>query len=295
MSGAVALVSAKAVRDDPEHDDPDGVPLLDALHGIGVSANIECWDDARVDWAGYRLAVLRSTWDYVTRREEFLAWIDLTAADVTVCNPPSVVRPNTDKHYFEVLMAKKLPVVPTQIFEPGAAPAITGYDVGDELVVKPAVGAGARDVGRFSTRVDAESHLDALLKEGRAALVQPYLRDVDTHGETGMVYYEGRFSHAFRKGPMLEVGAKPSEAVYAPEAIEAHQPTDAERRVADAVVAATAADLLYARVDLLRGADGSPLVTELELTEPSFFFAWTGQSPEGFAQAIARRLATLAS
>ena len=34
------------------------------------------------------------------------------------------------------------------------------------------------------------------------------------------------------------------------------------------------ATLLYARVDLIRGADGGPRLLELELTEPSLFFPY---------------------
>ena len=39
--------------------------------------------DPAVDWAGYDLVVIRSTWDYVARHREFLAW----AADVPPCSP----------------------------------------------------------------------------------------------------------------------------------------------------------------------------------------------------------------
>ena len=49
-------------------------------------------------------------------------------------------------------------------------------------------------------------------------------------------------------------------------------------------------DLAYARVDLVRGADG-PQLLELELTEPSLFFAQAPGSAERFAAAIRSRLA----
>ena len=46
--------------------------------------------------------------------------------------------------------------------------------------------------------------------------------------------------------------------------------------------------LLYARVDLIQDADGHPVVLELELTEPSLFFAHATGSAERFADAIGR-------
>ena len=48
--------------------------------------------------------------------------------------------------------------------------------------------------------------------------------------------------------------------------------------------------LSYARVDLVRAADDSPCVLELELTEPSLFFAQAPGSADRFVAALARRL-----
>jgi hypothetical protein len=64
--------------------------------------------------------------------------------------------------------------------------------------------------------------------------------------------------------------------------------------VADAVLAAVAplghGDLLYARVDLVPGDDGAPLLLELELTEPSLNLAVGGDAAKRLAAAIVRRL-----
>jgi hypothetical protein len=43
---------------------------------------------------------------------------------------------------------------------------------------------------------------------------------------------------------------------------------------------------LYARVDLIRDAHGTPCVLELELTEPSLFFAHSEGSAARFTRAI---------
>ena len=121
-------------------------------------------------------------------------------------------------------------------------------------------------------------------------MVQPFLDDINTYGETGLVYFDGVFSHAFRKAPILALDAPPTDEFFAPEEITPRVPTDAERRLGDAAIASCDADLLYGRVDLVPGSDGQPLVMELELTEPSYF---VGQSPgaaDRFAAAVARRV-----
>jgi hypothetical protein len=57
----------------------------------------------------------------------------------------------------------------------------------------------------------------------------------------------------------------------------------------DGAAAEGRSPLLYARVDLIRAADGSPRVLELELTEPSLFFDHAPGTATRFARAVAER------
>ena len=103
--------------------------------------------------------------------------------------------------------------------------------------------------------------------------MEPYLDRVDTHGETALIYFAGRFSHAIRKGPMLRPGEQPTENLFAAETITPRTPTPEELEVGEqALRAMPFGTLLYARVDLIPDAAGRPCVLELELTEPSVFF-----------------------
>ena len=275
----VALVSARAAR----HLDEDLAPLLTALADAGVDAAVADWDDPQVDWAAYRLALLRSTWDYAERLAEFLAWVDRTASLTALLNPPDVIRWNTDKHYLTQLARAGVPTVPTRFVEPNedGARELHGFlqdeDVA-EWVVKPAVGAGSRDAARY-VRGDeraAGSHVERLLAAGRSVILQPYLDQIDHHGETALIYFGGRFSHAIRKGPLLQRGTAPTGGLFAVEQITPRTPASEELQVGDRVLTALPfATPLYARVDLIRSDGGRPCLLELELTEPSLFFAHT--------------------
>ena len=66
----VALVTCDLL---PELWDDD-FPLRDALRGRGVTVDVVSWDDETADWSAYDLAVIRSPWDYVARRDDFVAW-----------------------------------------------------------------------------------------------------------------------------------------------------------------------------------------------------------------------------
>lgn len=269
--------------------DADLAPLLAAITAHGVRAEVVSWDDPDVDWSAFRLAVLRSPWDYVPRYDEFLAWLDRTDRCTTVLNRPEVVRWSSDKHYLADLAAGGVAVAPTRFCEPGD-PLPLADEIRGEVVVKPVVSAGSKDTIRHTTADTALRHAAALLEAGRSVMVQPYLEHIDTEGETGLVYFDGRFSHAFRKGPILEADAPATDEFFAPETIEPRVPSNAELRVADAALAASPPDLLYARVDLVPGPDGRPLVLELELAEPSFFLETDPASADRFASCVTERL-----
>jgi O-ureido-D-serine cyclo-ligase len=174
-----------------------------------------------------------------------------------------------------------VPIVPTRFVEPGAGAAdalerFLAEEAAAEWVVKPAVGAGSRDAARYARGEErtACGHIERLLAAGRSVLLQPYLDHVDLHGETALIYFGGRFSHAIRKGPLLRLGTAPTRALFLEEHITPRTPAAEELRVAERVLAALPFAMpLYARVDLIRSADGAPRLLELELTEPSLFFA----------------------
>ncbi|HEY2672401.1 MAG TPA: hypothetical protein VGJ07_18770 [Rugosimonospora sp.] len=293
-SPRVALITCAKLPD----LDPDDRLLIDPLARRGITAVAAVWDDPTVDWDGFDLAVLRSPWDYSMRREEFLAWARTVDR---LANPAEVVRTNTDKRYLGGLAEAGVPVVPTRWLAPGG-PAQT-LPADGEHVVKPAIGAGSYEAGRYDLadphhRRLAGEHVRRLHAAGRTAMVQPYLSAVDRDGETAMIFFGGRFSHAIRKGPMLDGPYQGMEGLYRPERIEPRTPGAVERETAERVLAAagpvlgtTPADLLYARVDLIPGLDGAPVLVELELTEPSLFLAHDAGAAERFADVVAARLA----
>jgi len=287
----IALVTSAAARD----LDDDLPPLVAALRERGADVSTPNWDDAAVDWTSFHRAILRSTWDYTLRLREFLAWVERAAKLTRLLNPPEVVRWNTDKHYLAVLERAGVPIVPSAFVEPGADAAreigrFLDAHAAAEFVVKPAIGAGSRDAQRYGReeRDASIEHAHRLLAAKRSVLLQPYLARVDEHGETALVHFDGVFSHAIRKGPLLRRGEGPTRALFATEHITPRTPDAQEFEIARKTLAAIpfAQPLLYARVDVIHDADGTPRVLELELTEPSLFFEHAQGSAGRCAEAI---------
>jgi glutathione synthase/RimK-type ligase-like ATP-grasp enzyme len=239
------------------------------------------WNDPAVDWPGFDLVVIRSTWDYWRSVDAFRAWVRQPAVATRLVNPPNLVLPNLHKGYLTDLGSLAVPTV--------VVPAGMTVDLGrlrwPQVVVKPAVGAG----GVATVRDAGQADLDALTMAGSPpvdAVVQPYLADVERRGETSVILIGGEATHAVRKLPAdgdfrinEHWGGRAEPIALA----------DDDLAVARAALATLAVVPAYARVDLLYDG-GRPLVVELELVEPYLWFEVVPEAAELLARKLLARL-----
>ncbi|HET9380964.1 MAG TPA: hypothetical protein VFP69_09060 [Streptomyces sp.] len=276
--------------------DPDLPVLVAALREAGAEASAELWDDPGVDWAAFDLVVIRSTWDYSWRTAEFTAWAEACGRVTRLRNPAGVVRWNTDKRYLGELAEAGVPVVPTRYIAPGdgADPDSLCLPDAYEYVVKPTSGAGARFAARYGPgdRAAAAAQIARMHAEGFTVMIQPYVTSIDSEGERALQFLDGRLLHAARKDPVLRPGTPYDKKKVAHPGLRAWTPGPAELAVARRALAAVPAEvadgpgLLYARVDLVTGEDGGPVVMELELVEPNLFLSLHPASVPKVAQSL---------
>jgi glutathione synthase/RimK-type ligase-like ATP-grasp enzyme len=284
VSGSyVAIATATSTA----KEDFDEAPLREALAAAGVEARWLAWDDpgAQAGFAGAAACVIRSTWNYVRQHERFLAWVDQVAAQTRLFNPAPVIRWNSHKRYLLQLEARGVPIVPTRLLAKGNEEALADV-IGDwdDVVVKPAVSAGSFGTVR-AQRADlraGEAHLRTFLRE-RDMLVQRYEPAVEGPGERSLVWIDGALSHAVRKQARFLGDQERVSSQAMPIA-------DDERALAQQVLALAPRPLLYARVDMVRDPQQRPRLMELELIEPSLFFACQPGSAARLAAAIAARV-----
>lgn len=268
----LAWVTAREARG----RDEDEQLALAALAAAGVTVDVVDWDDQDADWAAYDRVVLRSTWDYPERLAEFLSWVDEVAQLTDLVNPPALVRWSLDKSYLADLDAAGVPITPTVFVAPG-----TQADLPDEeFLIKPAVGAGSREVVAYGAEdhAAASAHIARLHAAGNVALVQPFLKSVPVDGEWPMVFFDGRFSHtASKRVELPQAGAV--DNLFAVETTAAHTASPEQIEAAQSamdLVSERFGTPTYARVDLVRDNDGSYCVLEVELVEPSLFLPEAG-------------------
>jgi glutathione synthase/RimK-type ligase-like ATP-grasp enzyme len=226
------------------------------------------------------------------RRNEFLQWLKRVSQLTTVRNSLEVVQWNSDKKYLAELSSAGIAVVPTQFVVSASEIHITNPAM--DVVVKPSVSAGSHDTSRYHD-VSKEmstitAHISRIVESGATAMVQEYQHGIDGAGETGLVYLNGVYSHAFRKGAILQHRPDMSNGLYAAEDVGEREASDAEQATARQVLSIVeykfGAMPLYARVDLIPQNNGVPQLMELELVEPSFFLWASAGSADRTAQAI---------
>lgn len=285
----IALATCSSLPDwevDDQH-------LKNAFERRGVSFTCPSWDDAQFDWGSVDACLIRTTWDYMERREEFLAWTRRVETSTPLFHNAQIVQWNTHKAYLRELEEKGLPIAPTEWLDAG-----TSVDLGallhargwNQAFVKPAIGATARETLRFRVDQDgltqAQAHVNRLLA-CEDILIQPYLSRVETEGETSVIFIDGEVTHAVRKIPV------PGDYRVQDDFGAQDEPTKLcaeDLSLAGRVVAAVERDLLYARVDFLRDDAGALVVSELELVEPLLFFRHGPHAADRLVDALCARL-----
>ena len=266
----------------------DEAPLLGALAEYDVQAQPVVWTDDQVDWTAFAACVVRATWDYHLQRDAFLAWARRVASVCSLWNPLPILEWNSHKSYLHALGRSGVPVVPTVVLRSGERSDLAGVLAGqawDEFIVKPTVGADAWRVvrGNRGSMEDAQAHVKRILADGDVN-VQPYFRSVEEVGERSLVFVDGELTHAVRRPAALDATDE-TETL-----LELELVSEDELRVARVALQAIGQPVLYARVDLVHDERGAARLLELELIEPSLFFALAPHALSRLAQAIAHRI-----
>lgn len=266
--------------------------LIHPLLRRNIKATAVTWDNPTEDWASYDAIVLRSTWDYHLRLDEFQAWLNLVDhAEVPLLNPLPLVRWNMNKQYLQQLAAlgiRTLPALYVQAGERMALSSALAEQEWEQVVIKPLVSASGDNTWETTSAVAAfdQGKFDAMLRK-QGAIIQPFAPQI-REGEWSLMFFNGVFSHAVLKKP-----AEGSMFVHVERGGSNHlqEPPHALIAQASDVVRAahtiTGIQPIYARVDGVV-EEGHLVLMELECIEPELFLTeGVPYAAERFADALA--------
>ncbi|MCI4318970.1 MAG: hypothetical protein L3K23_02415 [Thermoplasmata archaeon] len=264
---------------------PDDALAVEELARRQVTVVPAVWDAEGVEWSGFDLIVIRSPWDYPTKRDRFLAWVDRASRSAPLWNPPAMVAWNSHKGYLLDLARRGTAIVPTVLLARGVDTTLDEVRKRQgwaEVVVKPAVSSSSKGLLR-SGPDDAgagQRHLQALLGSGDV-LVQPYVAPARERGERSLVFFNGRFAFAVDYAYVLENDPRRPTPAH---------PSAGEVRAAVGILQQLDAVPLYARVDFLPSPIGGWWLGELELIEPELLLRGHPEAATKFADAVVEKL-----
>jgi glutathione synthase/RimK-type ligase-like ATP-grasp enzyme len=260
--------------------------LREALAARGAEAESVVWDGPDPGWGEYDLCLVRSTWDYHDKHDDFLAWTRRVAAGTRLSNPPQLVAWNSNKAYLRELAAAGVPTVPTVWVERGEGidvEAVLAERGWTEAVIKPDVDLGAKNLHRVQAGAgEAQTALAAALARSEA-MIQPFFPSLEAEGEHSLIYIDGELSHAVRKRPAS--GDFRVQSIWGG-TFEPASPSAAAIEIGDQVLTHLDEAPLYARVDLVSGLDQNLCLIELELIEPNLYLSTNPTAAKRLANAV---------
>ena len=251
----------------------DDRPFHRELQKRGHTHTVIPWT-APVDWSQFDAVLIRTTWDYTQKPNQFLNWAKKVSAQTLLLNPYPILEWNLSKTYLDELSQKGVSIAPSHWItkqNPNQLKHVLDQYTEDRWFLKPIVGACAESTLRFdrSELEAAEALIQSKLEDG-GMILQPYIQSVEQDGEYSLIFIDGVASHAVQKIPVKgdyrvqdDFGAS-DHAIPIPEGL---------KDLAESVWLALPAHLkpLVARLDALNW-NGTWVLNELELIEPSLFF-----------------------
>jgi glutathione synthase/RimK-type ligase-like ATP-grasp enzyme len=265
--------------------------LFEPLKVVGWLAEEVSWRKPDVNWNDYDAVVIRTTWDYQDDVEGFLACLQRIEASTAVLqNSLKIVEWNISKSYLNDLQNQGINIVPTLWFDSFSLTELqAGFSHFDtpEIVIKPLISAGADHTYRLTLKnlKEQAEGLKTVFAQ-RQFMLQPFLPGIIDEGEYSLFYFAGHYSHSILKQP------QPGDFRVQEEhggQLKSIQPCEDMLTTARHCLAALPADVLYARIDLVRH-NNEFAVIEIELIEPSLYFNMDAESPHRFVDAFVEML-----
>jgi glutathione synthase/RimK-type ligase-like ATP-grasp enzyme len=248
--------------------------------------DVVVWNDPAIVWTTYYCLIFRTIWDYFEQPIAFNLWLDkIEKLGIKTLNPIDVIRKNQHKFYLKNLKNQGIEIIPT-VFIPKNSVLnleIINQKKWQKAVIKPAVSGGSYLTKLFDANdiATVEAEYSNIVAE-RDLLLQPFMPEIQTHGEISLLFYGGQYSHAILKTPQNEDFRVQSQfgGQY-----QSYQPTAALIDLANKIIELFDNQLLYARVDGIL-SNGQFLLMEVELIEPDLFFDYHPEAQKRYLTAL---------
>lgn len=260
--------------------------LIPELAKHNIEASVEIWDNPNVNWSDFNYLIFRNTWDYFEKEVEFNNWLKkIQLLGIKTLNSIEVINKNKHKFYLKDLEKLGIKILPTLFINKTDRLdlSINIPHYWKKAVVKPAFSAGSFQTEVFEVadiaKINQQYQPIAAEKD---LLLQQFMPEIQTLGETSFVFFNKKFSHCVNKKPAA--GDFRIQMQFGGQYTLVHPSQDVINQ-AQAVVDSFDEELLYARVDAII-IDNQIHLMEVECIEPDLYFDLAPGSQQLFVNEI---------
>jgi glutathione synthase/RimK-type ligase-like ATP-grasp enzyme len=265
--------------------------LIPALSKHNIDAKAVIWNDKKIVWSTFDYLIFRNTWDYFEKETEFNIWLDhIEKLGIKTLNPIAVIKQNKHKFYLREMEKQGILILPTLFIDKtdqlNLKEIIPSH--WKKAVIKPAFSAGSYLTEVFDVEaIDQINTQYQNIAQEKELLLQEFMPEIQTLGETSFIFFNKKFSHAVNKKPaegdfriQSQFGGKYELTKPSPELI----------KKAQNIVNTFSGDLLYARVDGIVIENELHLM-EVECIEPDLYFELCEGALDRFVNTIVELIA----
>jgi glutathione synthase/RimK-type ligase-like ATP-grasp enzyme len=278
----IALLTCQRIPDLLETDQL----LIPELAKHNIQAEAVVWDDPTRNWIDFDLLIFRNTWDYYEKQIEFDAWLEkIEKLQIRTLNSIAIINQNKHKFYLLELQQQGFTILPTVFIDKTNSLNLQEIIPShwQKAVIKPAYSAGSYQTSVFEIseikKTNQEYQPIAAEKE---LLLQQFMPEIQTLGETSFIFFNKKYSHAVNKKPIEGEFRIQSQfgGIYT-----LANPNQNLIDQAFEIVNTFSEDLLYARVDGIIINNKLHLM-EIECIEPDLYFNLEEGSISKFVNSI---------
>lgn len=261
-------------------------PLILELAKHDITASPVVWDNPNSNWNDFDYLIFRNTWDYFEKEVQFNLWLSqIEKLGIKTLNPITVIKHNKHKFYLREMKNQGITILPTVFINKTKALDLRKLIPShwEKAVIKPAFSAGSYQTAVFEiSDIDKINSQYQSIAAEKELLLQEFMPEIQTLGETSFIFFNKKFSHAVNKKPatgdfriQVQFGGK----------YNLIQPDKALVVKAQKIVDSYGENLLYARVDGIIIGNELHLM-EVECIEPDLYLNLSEGALQRFSSAI---------
>jgi glutathione synthase/RimK-type ligase-like ATP-grasp enzyme len=276
----IAFLTCKMMQDfsikDPKLS-RDEKNLAHELLKLDIEVDHVNWHDDH-NWSDYEMVLIRTTWDYVDKVDQFFKALEIISKQTKLINPIEIIKWNINKKYLVEIQEMGFKTIPTLLSGSFTKEEFKDHfnrmDKGAGVIVKPVIGASSQGIQLIKVASEVEP------METGEWLIQPFQENIQTQGEYSLLFFNKTFSHGITKLP--KAGDFRSQEEFDSK-VEAVAPPKKMILLGESILNKIPHSTEYARVDFINDESDNPQIIELELIEPCLFLDYGPEAAKTFA------------